>query len=1321
MRSSATPHLPRTAAYLALLGLLTTTGQAVDYYKANNTTTLTSAASWWTDAAGTTAATTAPANSTNPPADLFTWNNIIPAAQTLNVPDVGLHTIRILNPGGAITLDGVNGRTITTGASNGGIDMSQATQDLTLLNCFFRIPASGNTVGIRVAAGRTLAFGTAAQVNVRNNAGSTTLNINTDGVSTGKVTFAANMASANLVVGAGQVELNNPTGSSRNGSSTTTIGGGTNPAVLLVSNTSGSATGSPNSGSGFTSTVTVNSNGTLGGTGIIASTVTANANSILSPGKSGVNNGIGTLSLANLTLAADSALIYEANNTADADLLTVTGTNGLTLNGGTIFLYNPGTTSPLTATGTFNLINCSGAIGGTGLGALTIAESTKIAGRNYTLGMGASGITLTITTGATIQRAWDVDASGSWSTAANWTSDTIPDAIGTVASITGSSGATFTAPRTVTLDSGRTVGSLNLDSAQPVTLDNSGGATLTLNNDLAAATLTATGASHVVSAPLALTTGGVLATVDSAQLTLSGAVSGSGVGIVKTGSGTLLLTANNTYDGTTSVSAGTLQIGNGGTTGFVSGPIANNGAVRFNRSDSVSLSSAISGTGGVEFAGSGNTTLQVANTFSGGTTLSAGTLALADGLALQNSTLTYSSAGGSLTVLDPVTSVTLGGLAGDRAFPLTNTLGTALALTVGGNNSSTAYSGSPLGTGLTFTKNGTGTLTLTGTHAYSGNTLVSAGTLSIDSGTFTTAAASLGSGSTARILVNGGTLNASASSLVTNASVGLAVAAGTANFSGGITTDTGSSSAESFINVTGGTLNAASISLSRGSLNLGTEPTTGRTDQGLYVNGATATVHVTGALGIGSISGANSSVSTRIDNGSLTVDGAVTLGINNTTRWSVLDINGGAFTSTDTTAGVQLGGAFAGQVVMLIRNSSAVVKAQRIQFGQGALSGRSYLNLSDGSLYVGSGGMVLGSSAPSGTDVAGGQFDAAIRLNGGKLGATADWSSTIPVSINGIGAAVVTGADETNTPHTITLQGAATGLSALTKEGAGTVLFTSPATDYYGPTLVNAGTLGLGGRTSSAVTVSAGATLAPQGQFNALAGASVDGNLAIGYNAAGTPAVSSLLSYTTDSNGNPTNSGGPITLGAGSTLSLSGTGTLTGPAYVLVKADGGVTGTFASVSGLPAGYALDYAYDDDANTGTPAVVAIVKTSVANPYDTWATSYSLSGADADRSADPDHDGLSNLLEYALATSPVASDASAAYTLGRSGNALTLAFDHPADASLTYAVEASNDLTGAWSVVYTFAPFSTAGSEIYTDSVNLTVTPRRFLRLKVTPAP
>ena len=57
------------------------------------------------------------------------------------------------------------------------------------------------------------------------------------------------------------------------------------------------------------------------------------------------------------------------------------------------------------------------------------------------------------------------------------------------------------------------------------------------------------------------------------NITLGGVISGSSRGFTKTGTGTLTLTANNTYGGTTTLSAGILRVGNGGTTGRINGAI----------------------------------------------------------------------------------------------------------------------------------------------------------------------------------------------------------------------------------------------------------------------------------------------------------------------------------------------------------------------------------------------------------------------------------------------------------------------------------------------------------------------------------------------------------------------------------------------------------------------------------------------------------------------------------------------------------------------------------------------------------------------------
>lgn len=78
---------------------------------------------------------------------------------------------------------------------------------------------------------------------------------------------------------------------------------------------------------------------------------------------------------------------------------------------------------------------------------------------------------------------------------------------------------------------------------------------------------------------------------------------------------------------------GMLRIGNGGTSGTISGNIANRGILTFNRSDAITYAQAISGTGQVVKAGQGVLTLSGASTFTGGTVVAQGTLNVTGSLA----------------------------------------------------------------------------------------------------------------------------------------------------------------------------------------------------------------------------------------------------------------------------------------------------------------------------------------------------------------------------------------------------------------------------------------------------------------------------------------------------------------------------------------------------------------------------------------------------------------------------------------------------------------------------------------------------------------
>jgi len=108
-------------------------------------------------------------------------------------------------------------------------------------------------------------------------------------------------------------------------------------------------------------------------------------------------------------------------------------------------------------------------------------------------------------------------------------------------------------------------------------------------------------------------------------------------GLNKLGANTLTLTGANAYTGPTIVSAGTLQIGDGGTTGSIAlgSAITTNGTLAFNRSDTLTQGtdfvSTISGSGGVTQAGGGTLILNGVNNYTGATTVTAGTLTVTNG------------------------------------------------------------------------------------------------------------------------------------------------------------------------------------------------------------------------------------------------------------------------------------------------------------------------------------------------------------------------------------------------------------------------------------------------------------------------------------------------------------------------------------------------------------------------------------------------------------------------------------------------------------------------------------------------------------------
>jgi hypothetical protein len=131
---------------------------------------------------------------------------------------------------------------------------------------------------------------------------------------------------------------------------------------------------------------------------------------------------------------------------------------------------------------------------------------------------------------------WKLDASGDWSSAENWDGP-VPDGADAVANFTGA----ITAPRTVVLDSPRTVGRLNFDNLSSYTI--TGAAGLTLASSDGAAQVNVGYGAHGIAAPLVLAGNTRVATLRAeSSLELSGGITPQGaasVALNKTGPGEL--------------------------------------------------------------------------------------------------------------------------------------------------------------------------------------------------------------------------------------------------------------------------------------------------------------------------------------------------------------------------------------------------------------------------------------------------------------------------------------------------------------------------------------------------------------------------------------------------------------------------------------------------------------------------------------------------------------------------------------------------------------------------------------------------------------
>jgi autotransporter-associated beta strand protein len=597
------------------------------------------------------------------------------------------------------------------------------------------------------------------------------------------------------------------------------------------------------------------------------------------------------------------------------------------------------------------------------------------------------------------------------------------------------------------------IGATNTSGTNTVALAITLTAPATYQNSGASATLTLTGATDLNGQALAFSSTGTTQMQGVLKNT-----SATTAGITKSGSGTLALSASNTYDGATTVSAGTVQVTNthGLGTGSAGATVQTGGALALGGGVTVSNSLTLNGAGS---SGSGALTTADAtsNTWSGAVTL--------------NTDSTVRVATGSLTVSGPI------------------------------------------GGGGGLTKTGSNTLTLSGNNTYTGATSVGAGTLQVgsatalgDSGTGTTVA------SGAALAVSGGitaaeplTLNGTG----INSGGALRTADATSNtWSGAISLPT-----DSAVGGASGSLALGGVLSGAGGLTKVGANTVTLAGSNTY-NGATTvsagTLQITNASGLGSIASPTTvqSGATLAVGGGITVSELLTLNgdgvgsagalVNadgNTNTWS-----GGITLASDSTIGsaastLQIGGivsgsgglTMAGAGTVKLQGTSAntyagatVVNGHTLALGKTASAAAvpGSVTINTGAFLTLDGDEQIADTAAV-TVNSGGKFF--VGLHTETIGSLAG-AGQVELSINPFASGSLTvGADNTST----TFGGAITDVGVLTKIGTGTLTL-SGSNSYIGTMTVSGGTLQITnasalGNANAGATVQSGATLAVGG------------------------------------------------------------------------------------------------------------------------------------------------------------------------------------------------------------------------------------------------
>ncbi|WP_209438621.1 beta strand repeat-containing protein, partial [Buttiauxella gaviniae] len=654
--------------------------------------------------------------------------------------------------------------------------------------------------------------------------------------------------------------------------------------------------------------------------------------------------------------------------------------------------------------------------------------------------------------------------------------------------------------------------------------------------------------------------GGTLAPVTGSTLSLSGNISGDGA-LTQDGPGTTVLTGSGTYTGGTTISAGTLQLGNGGTTGSLKGDVLNNGTLVLDRSDDVTFAGNISGTGELVKQGADTTILTSDNTYSGGTSITAGTLQLGNGgttgslkgdvlndgtLVLDRSDdvtfagnisgtgeLVQQGAGTTILTSDNNysggTSITTGTLQlgnGGKTGSLTGNV--ANEGTLAFNRADSMTLDGTISGGGELLQSGNGATTLTGNNSYTGNTTVNAGSLYIDGDQSTaTGTTTVNSGGTlggngtlgGDVVINDnatlapGSNTSGISTLTINGDLQLndlsnvKFQLGQAGKAGGVLNDLvsvgGDLTLDGKLNVSvspGGKYEVGLYrlmnytgSLTNNGLALGSMPSTANyvqtsvSGQVNLVNSEGVTLNywdgAAGAKNDSLISGGDGTWQAATGNDNWTNDSGALNAPFADNSFAIFTGAAGTVTVDNSKGDVGVSGmqfAVDGYKVkgdaITLSGSVADPTHSVVRVGDGTTGGKNYtatiesvLNSGTSLAKTGPGTLVLsgnntytgGTEIDAGTlqissDANLGDVNSALTFDGGILSNSADLSSARDVILNAGGGtlAPVTGS-------TLSLSGNISGDGALTQDGPGTTVLTGSGT-YTGGTTISAGTLQLG-------------------------------------------------------------------------------------------------------------------------------------------------------------------------------------------------------------------------------------------------------------------